>query len=379
MTTGMRPRVGFVVHVMNVAGAEVLVAETIQRLGKRIDPVVFCVDSVGVLGERLRSNGVPVIAFGRTPGLDLGLPWRMSREMRRWNVQVVHAHQYTPFFYGAIAAHLSGGRPRVIFTEHGRHYPDVVSGRRRMLNRFVLRHFAHEINAVCQFSARALNEKDGFPADRIRVIPNGVDVTTYERPRNAAAIRSQLGLELGRKYVASIARFHPVKDHSTLLRAFSIVAKARPDADLLLVGDGILRTDLERQVRALELGTRVHFMGIRDDVAEILSAIDVFALTSVSEAASITLLEAMASGKPVVVTDVGGNPEIVRNGIDGLMAARGDATQVACALLRILDDASLADAMGHSGAARVHSHFRLEQTIEHYGTLYNASARAQAA
>src|SRR6187399_1394892 len=130
-------RVGFVMHVMQVAGAEVLVAETIRRLGPRIDPVIFCLDNVGALGERLTGEGVPVLAYHRRAGLDLGLSRRIAGDIRARQTQVLHAHQYTPFFYGAIAARLSRPRPRVIFTEHGRHYPDVVSGKRRLANRWL--------------------------------------------------------------------------------------------------------------------------------------------------------------------------------------------------------------------------------------------------
>src|SRR5687767_3402307 len=163
MAAADRPvRVGFVLHAMQVAGAEVLVAETIRRLGSRISPVIFCLDAVGSLGGRLIAEGIPVIAFGRKPGLDLRVSVRLAREIRNRRIEVIHAHQYTPFFYGAIAARLSGIRPQVIFTEHGRHYPDEVSPRRRAINRLVMSRLADRVNAVCDFSARSLAEKDGF-------------------------------------------------------------------------------------------------------------------------------------------------------------------------------------------------------------------------
>ena len=362
--------VGFVLHVMTVAGAEVLVAETIRRLGARISPVVFCLDSVGALGKRMLQEGVPVIAFGRKPGLDLRVSWRMAREIRARRIDVLHAHQYTPFFYGAIAARLSGIRPQVIFTEHGRHFPDVVSSRRRAINRLVFSHLADRVNAVCEFSARSLADKDGFSASRIEVIANGVDLVRYVGADDVRAVRARLGLDPARRYVATIARFHPVKDHRTLLHSFAEVARERADTDLLLVGDGALRTEMQQLAASLNIAAHVHFLGVRDDVADILQAADVFALTSVSEAASITLLEAMAAGKPVVVTAVGGNPEIVRDNIDGLLAPRGDAAAIARALLRVLGDDSLAAAMGRAGRERVRSHFQLDRTIARYGELY---------
>ena len=135
-----------------------------------------------------------------------------------------------------------------------------------------------------------------------------------------------------------------------LLHAFAGVAAARADVDLLLVGDGPLRGTLTELVRSLGLDSRVHFLGVRSDVPDILRALDVFALTSLSEAASLTLLEAMAAGVPVVVTAVGGNPELVRHGIDGLHVPRGDAGATALALLQILGDPAAASVMGSSGS-----------------------------
>ncbi len=114
-------RVAFVVHVMQVAGAEVLVSETIGRLGARIVPVVFCLDAVGTLGERLQADGVDVVNLQRKPGLDLAVAGRMAEEIRRRRVEVVHAHQDTPFFYAALAKIRTPPAPGVLFTEHGRH------------------------------------------------------------------------------------------------------------------------------------------------------------------------------------------------------------------------------------------------------------------
>jgi glycosyltransferase involved in cell wall biosynthesis len=169
-----------------------------------------------------------------------------------------------------------------------------------------------------------------------------------------------------------VARFHPVKDHPTLLHGFARVARALPDVDLLLVGDGPLRQELEAMARSLAIEHRVRFMGVRSDVADILRASDAFAMTSLSEAASLTLLEAMASELPVVVTAVGGNPELVRDGTDGLLVPRRSSAGVARALLRILSDRSMATAMGSAGAERVRSQFRLDDTIGRYFDLYAA-------
>jgi glycosyltransferase involved in cell wall biosynthesis len=297
----------------------------------------------------------------------------MAGEIRRRALDVVHAHQYTPFFYASLAARLSRIRPRVIFTEHGRHFPDVVSSKRRILNRLVFDRLADEVNAVCEFSARSLRDKDGFVRRPVEVIPNGVDLPRYAAV-DRLAVRQALGLDPVRHYVATIARFHPVKDHQTLLRGFAEVAQARTDVDLLLVGDGPLRQELEQLSVTLGIAARVRFLGVRNDVADILRASDVFALTSVSEAASITLLEAMASGIPVVVTAVGGNPEIVRDGTDGVLVPRRSSAGVAQALIKILNDAPLAAAMGRAAAERVRDEFLLDDTVSRYFALYAGTA-----
>src|SRR5262245_47585746 len=120
-------RVGFVMHLMQVAGAEVLVDETIRRLGHQIDPVVLCLDGTGQLGERMRSDGIPVVDLGRRPGIDIVIARRLAYQISSRDLEVLHAHQYTPFFYSALARLLVRRRLYLVFTEHGRHYPDEVS------------------------------------------------------------------------------------------------------------------------------------------------------------------------------------------------------------------------------------------------------------
>ena len=367
-------RVAFVVHVMQVAGAEVLVRETIRRLRGRIDPVVFCLDAIGPIGEELRGEGVPVICLGRRPKRDYAVAWRLAQEARARGVQVVHAHQYSPFFYSALAKPLARNAFRLLMTEHGRHYPDVVSPVRRAVNRAVLSHLADAVTACCAFSARALCENDGFPGRRIEVVENGIDLGRHAAPADRAALREKFGLAPDRQYVTMVARFHPVKAHPMLLKAFAEVARVRPDVDLLLAGEGPGRPALEVMAKALGILERVKFLGVRPDVPDLLAAADVFALTSVSEAASLTLMEAMAAGRPVVITAVGGNPELVRDGVDGLLVPRGDHAACARAILRLLADTELAARLGAAARARAEEAFSLARTVDRYYRLYRRLA-----
>jgi glycosyltransferase involved in cell wall biosynthesis len=238
----------------------------------------------------------------------------------------------------------------------------------------MLGRLADEITAVCEFSATSLADNDGFPRRRIAVIPNGIDLDRYSAVDDRPHLRARLGLAMDRQYIVIVARFHPVKDHATLLRAFATLADQRTGVDLLLVGDGPLRQALERQIDELNIRPRVHLLGVRSDVADLLRASDIFVLSSVSEAASITLLESKACGLPAVVTDVGGNPELVRDHVDGLLVPRGDAERLAQALLSLADRPDLRHAMGTAAATDVADRFRIQTTIERYQRLYERNA-----
>jgi glycosyltransferase involved in cell wall biosynthesis len=363
-------RLGMVVHVMQVAGAEVLVRETIRRLAGKITPTIFCLDAVGQIGEELVREGVDLVCFNRRPGRDWSVSRKLARSLEERRIEVLHAHQYTPFFYSALARPLCLFRPRLILTEHGRHYPDRVSPVRRAVNRLVLDRLADSVTACCHFSAEGLARVDGFAGGRIETIENGIDVEKYASHESKSSAQKRLGLDPTRTYIIHVARHHPVKDQPTLLRAFALIAAEYPTVDLVLVGSGPLREELEHLVIDLRIMDRVNFLGIRPDIPELMHAADVFALPSLSEAASLTLLEAMASGLPAVVTAVGGNPEIVRHEREGLLFPRGDAAACAAAFRRLLSDSSFAERLGAAGRERAVEKYQLSRTVEQYYRLY---------
>ncbi len=348
---------------MQVAGAEVLIREMIHQLGGRIKPTIFCLDAVGRIGEELRAEGIDLVCFDRKPGRDWGVSRRMARAIRERKFDIVHAHQYSPFFYAALAKLHCPRPPKLILTEHGRHYPDLVSPLRRAVNRLTLDKLADAVTACCHFSARGLSRNDGFAGGRIEIIPNGIAIDRYG-PASGVIKKPS------RRSIIHVARHHPVKDQATLLRGFALAAPDLPEADLLMVGDGPLRGELEALAGSLNVAKRVRFLGIRTDIPDLMQGADAFALTSLSEAASLTLLEAMASGLPSVVTDVGGNGEIVRHEGEGLLVPRGDAAACAAAFRRLFGDPVLAKRLGAAARQRVEEHYRLDRTVEAYFRLY---------
>jgi glycosyltransferase involved in cell wall biosynthesis len=242
------------------------------------------------------------------------------------------------------------------------------------VNRLVLDRLANAVTACCRFSAEGLTKTDGFAGARIEIIENGIEVNEYEPTNDKSKAREKVGLDPTRKYIIHVARHHPVKDQPTLLRAFAMAAPDLPEVDLFMVGDGPLRGELENLAIDLRIMDRVKFLGIRADIPDLMRAADLFTLTSLSEAASLTLLEAMASSLPVVVTAVGGNPEIVRHEHEGLLFPRGDASACAAAFRRLFADPSLAERLGTAGRTRAAEKYQLSQTVENYYRLYRRLA-----
>ena len=171
-----------------------------------------------------------------------------------------------------------------------------------------------------------------------------------------------------------MARLHPIKDHETLLNAWQYVSLQRPDARLLIVGDGERRTHLEQLAKDLSIDGSVEFLGVRSDVSDILRATDVFTLSSHSEASSLTLLEAMASECPIVITDVGGNSEHLVDGTQGLLVPGGDAAQLGQSIGRLLDYPEEGRRLGKAARERVCREFDLNSVVKCYSNLYRKLA-----
>jgi glycosyltransferase involved in cell wall biosynthesis len=369
-----RATICHVLHSLSVGGAEMMAVEVARELTGAYRFVFTCLDDLGHLAEGLSRNGAAVHVLDRRPGLDGCCVRKLASILRLERVNLVHAHQYTPFFYAAFASLLGKPRPRLILTEHGRHYPDRVSRLRRAVNRAFLDRQANAITAVSKACAKSLTQVDGFGGARIQVIENGVRLAAEASAEDRKVLRQRLGLQADRHYVVNVARHHPIKDQATLLRAFQQVAAVRCDVDLLMVGTGVLSTDLQTLCRELAISDRVRFLGMRRDVPDILRSADVFVSTSLYEAAPLTVLEAMAASLAVVVTSVGGNPELLRHQVEGLLVKPRDVAGIAAAIRTLLDAPDLASAMGQAGATRVSERYRLERVIERYDGLYRRLA-----
>jgi len=377
-TKGADPRPVRVLHILHTlarAGAEQLVYELATTNRDRLATAVLCLDREGPLADSLRQEGFQVFFTDRRDGMDFRQVGRIAKAIRAFEPDIVHCHQYTPFFYGALAcAWLSA--QRILFTEHGRHFPDTVSAKRRLFNRFLVRRAAR-ITAVCEFTRRCLVRNEGLPASRIEVVYNGVDPGRFEGMADVAAARRRLSLPGDAPVVVQVGTFRQVKDQPTAIRAFALVRRRVPRAMLVFVGDGPDLPTCRDLAARMGLEDGVVFLGSRQDVPEILAAADVQLMTSLSEAHSVALLEGMAAGLAIVATDVGGIPETVVDGQTGLLAPPGDHERIASCLLALLADAEMRRRMGQAGRSRVLQRFQRKDMHRRYLEIYATMATGE--
>lgn len=371
------PTVAFVVHEMRVGGAELMVQTLVRALEHEIRPVVLCLDAVGPLGEQLRDSGVPVMCGERRPGIDLACGRRLGTFCRELGVNVVHAQQYTAFFYSTIARATTRAHFPIILTEHGRVPRSAVSTRRRLANRGVLARQAAAITACSDFSRRGLIDDEGFRNQPIELVRNGVELPPNFSKRPDARQKEAVGLDATRRYALVAARLDPVKDHATLFRAWRELPARLRDVVLLVAGEGPTRTALQALADELGIASRVKWLGTRSDVVQLIQAAEVTVLASRSEAAPFAVLEAMAAARPVVATAVGGVPEMVADGVEGLLVPSGDVTSLANALTEVLDSAALAQRLGMAGRERVREQHQLDDMVTRYRDLYLSVLAAQ--
>jgi len=365
-----RIRILHMLPVLGVGGAECMAVELATNLsaGLFASAVVSLFDGIGSRLEGvLAAHDIPFWSLGKRPGFDPGLLKRVVHLVEVFAPHVVHTHLGTLSY--ATPALLSNRGIAAVHTMH--RTTDRDGGRiTQWLHGHMLRRRVVPV-AVAQAIADSMIRN--YRLSDVRVIPNGIPVDSYRAPEfSRDTWRTREGFTLHEVLLTCVARMRPVKNHSLLLRAFAASAFLRDRAKLLIVGAGELEADLRREAGELEIASLVRFMGERTDVADLLHASDAFVLSSDSEANSLAVMEAMAAGLPVVCTRVGGNPELVVDGVHGLMVAKGDAAGLTEALEKIVADADARVEMGKCGSARARECFDSSMMVYEYTRLYQS-------
>ena len=356
-----------VIHSLDVGGAEKLVVEFTKGTNKDMfNVMVCCLDKIGELGEELISNGFDVETLDRRPGIDWRLVFRLRKLLKKKKIDVIHAHQYTSFFYSSLAKNFPK-KPRLIFTEHGRFFPDQRRIKRVIFNPFLSK-CASEIIAISEATKVAMVKFDNFPQNRVKIIYNGV--TFKASSTNLFKKRSELNISNEDFVLSTAARLDPIKNYKMLITVMKRITRTVNNCKLLIAGNGPEYDTLSSEIIKNELTESVFLLGHRSDVKEIFSASDVFLLSSLSEGTSITLLEAMSAGLPAIATNVGGNPEIIVEGETGLLVKSNDAEAMADKVLYLHQNRMFAKQLGEAGKKRAEELFSYERMMDKYEQLY---------
>jgi L-malate glycosyltransferase len=348
-------------------GTERLVIEICKRLAPSFDVAICCLDDDGAWAADARAHGVDVVALHRRDGFRPGIGRRIARLAAARRIDLLHCHQYSPFVYGRIATGWHR-RLKLVYTEHGRLSDAPPTWKRRLVNP-LLAGFDGAIIAVSEELRRHMLEAR-FPAARVAVVRNGIEVGARPSAGDRGAARRALGITGAAPLAVSVARLDTVKDFGTLLDAFATVRRRLPDARLLIVGDGPERAWMTQRAARPDLDGAVVLLGYRDDVRAVIAAADVYVNSSISEGISITILEAMAAGLPVVATAVGGTPEVLTGDAGGVLVPSRDPGRLASALLELLADPDRRAAMGTAARRRLETAFTIDRMVDEYVNTY---------
>jgi len=346
------------------AGAEVQLRTVASYLAARPEIRLTAVLlNDGRLATELNAMGIPVAVVDEHRHTAAAIVAFLVRFLRTHEIDILHTHRYKDTVLGTVAAKVAGVS-KVVRTVHG--LPEPLRGWERMrfraygaLETIALRSFADRIIAVSEDIAQSLRAA-GHRRSAVMAIHNGIDLSALRSTRDPRDVRRELGIAADALVFGTVGRLSPVKGHASLLRAAQRLLRQEPNARFLFVGDGPLHHDLVTTAIRLGVDRACVFAGARNDTPDVLGAMDVFVLPSLHEGIPMALLEAMALGTPVVATAVGGVPEIVSDGANGLLVTPRDDRALADSCLELARTPGLRVALGSAARRTIAEHFSHE-------------------
>jgi glycosyltransferase involved in cell wall biosynthesis len=360
-----------IVPMLSPGGAERVAVHIARGLNpQRYDAVV--VSFSGRLGcdldRLLEEAGIEVRYLGKRPGFDYRMYHKVNHALRDYRPHIVHTHLQV-LRYALLPCMFSLRDASVVHTVHNLAEREVEL-RGRLVQRFAFKHGVVPI-AVAAEVARSVERLYGIQP--CRVISNCIPTDCYAYPRTPRGVwRAKEGFGSEDILFVCVARFVAQKNHALLLKAFAEGPASNPHAHLVLVGEGALRKHLEQQAKHLGLAGQIHFLGLRSDIPEVLGAMDVFVLTSDYEGSPLSVIEAMASGLPIVSTAVGGVPDLFRIGREGFIVPPGDVQCLSEAMAFLLGNQDARQSMGMAAAQRARGNFDVSTMVQAYERLYES-------
>lgn len=375
MAADLRPLVLHLVYRFDVGGLENGVVNLINHMpAEAYRHVVVALTEVTDFRQRVRRDDVEFIALNKPPGHGIWMVPRLVRLMKRLRPAIVHTRNLAAL--EAVLPAWLAGVPVRIHGEHGRDVSDLDgSNRAYQWTRRLYRPFVSHFIALSRDLERYLVDKVDVPAGDITRVCNGVDTGRFTPAQPRAAIAGCPFASGEHWIVGTVGRMQQVKDQPMLVRAFVQALQSQPALRdrlrLVLVGDGPLKAQCEALLAEAGMAALAWLPGERQDVADVMRGLDCFALPSLAEGISNTILEAMASGLPVVATDVGGNADLVRDGATGRIVPAADANAMAQALLELALAPAAAAGMGRAGRADAEQRYSLQAMVGAYRRVYD--------
>lgn len=361
--------IAHIVTSFDIGGLENGIVNLLNYMNRDVFDFSVCAfgNTVGASKERIRRQDVRYHTLDKREGNDVRLPFRLANVLKSQGTTIVHTHSWGTYIEGLVAAKLS----RSPFMVHGEHGTILFDRFRRKQAFRLAASRTDQFLTVSQELADVLVEQVGIREHKVQAIINGVDTAKFQ-PDGAARslLRGQMGLNHGDVLVGSVGRLVPIKDYPSLLNAFARVMRKEPNVHGALIGDGPQRNELEQQAISSGLASRFHFLGERNDIPAWLNALDVFVLPSIHEGISNTILEAMATGLPIVATRVGGNPEIVCDEGNGFLVPSQDPGKLAHALTILAENEETRHQFAEASLRRAQEHFSLQRMVDEYEALY---------
>ena len=363
----MKIKVLHITNSLNIGGLETLLLSLLKQIDREaFVPCVCTLTPSSSLIPEFEEQGIKVFTITKKKGINVKLFFRLIILLRKEKIQIIHTHNFGAWFYGAVAGFFCN--VAVVNTEHS-NVPE--SNRRQLWGEKFLAGLSKKIICDSYSVLNFMATKQKIAPSKLKMILNGVDCNLFGIIAPNESIKHELGILPNQVAIGIVARLVPVKNHIGLLKGINLIRRNTTKFKLFIVGDGECRPDLEQFVKDNGLEKQVSFLGNRRDIPEIMAIIDIFVLNSFSEGLPITILEAMASRKPVIATNVGGNREILgHNGEAGILVKSDCPEELAETMLSLIKDASLRERLGDNARKRVEENASLVAMVRKYENIY---------
>ena len=378
MTVDSRISIAHILLKFDIGGMENGLVNLINGLAEhKYRHTVICIDDFSEFARRIHCRDVRFVAIRKKPGTDVRAIYKIFRVLRELDPDIVHTRNLAGLD-GLLPALAAGVQFRV-HSEHGWDVNDLQGTNRRLqILRKLHRPLVSSYVALSQGIERYLIDTIGVASEKVQRICNGVDTDRFSPCQDKFRVRERLGMKFPADaiLIGTVGRMSPVKNPLLLIEAFALAVKSRGRANtplrLVIAGDGELRDEVERNLRRHGLSELSWLPGAREDIPEVMKSLDIFALPSLAEGISNTVLEAMATGLPVVATDVGGNTELVSHGRTGFVVESANARELSRLLCDYIDDKQLRDAHGREARRTAECKFSIDTMIHRYDKLYSS-------